>query len=242
VESTRLLIEAAEASPRRRKSILNRVVVLNLPLADRAAKRYRNRGVSDDDLVQVARLALVKASQRFDPERGCTFAGYAFPTILGELRRYFRDKAWMVRPPRRIQELQSELIRKAEDHARNNGHPATVAELAESTDRSPDEVSEAMRADGCFQPRSLDWTTDDGVRTSDVVGAEDNGFAMAENDVMLQSVFRKLTPRERRLVYLRFYQDRTQAEIAREFGVTQMQISRLLKRLFARMRDELVAA
>ncbi|MGH3506539.1 MAG: sigma factor, partial [Nocardioidaceae bacterium] len=125
-ESARLLQQAATAPPSRRKALQNQVVVLNLALADRAARRYRNRGVPDDDLLQVARLGLIKASERFDPARGCTFAGFALPTVLGELRRYFRDKAWIVRPPRRIQELQSELVKRSEECAQRNGHPATV--------------------------------------------------------------------------------------------------------------------
>ena len=241
-EAAALLEEAAEASPSRRKALQNQVVVLNLALADRAARRYRNRGVPDDDLLQVARLGLIKAAERFDPTRGCTFAGFALPTVLGELRRYFRDKAWIVRPPRRIQELQSELVKKSEECAQRNGHPATVAELVEETDHPRGDVSEALRADGCFQPRSLDWVTDDGIRTGEVVGASEEGFAKAENVVMLRSVFRKLSARDRRLVYLRFYLEQTQAEIAKEFGVTQMQISRLLQRLFLRMREELAAA
>lgn len=236
-----LLDQAARASGRKRAHLLQEVVLVNLGVAERSARRYRNRGIPDEDLVQVARLGLVKAAYGFDAGKGSTFLGYALPTVLGELRRYFRDKAWLVRPPRRIQELQAELNVHAEDCAQRNGHPATVDELADATGRSRDDIVEATAADGCFAPRSLDWESDGGMRLGDQIGMEESGFDAAETTQTLSIAIRGLSERDRRLLYLRFYEERTQAEIAKEFGVTQMQISRLLKRVLTQMRSELAA-
>jgi RNA polymerase sigma-B factor len=236
-----LLRLAADAEDAERAEILQEVVLLNLGIAERAARRYRNRGVPEEDLLQVARLGLVKAAYGFDASKGATFLGYAIPTVLGELRRYFRDKAWMVRPPRRIQELQAELSERAEHCAQLHGHLATRDELADSTGRRAFEVGEAMAADGCYMPRSLDWDAGDGPSLGEVVGQPEHGFEQVEAIEAIQGAVRQLSPRERRLIYLRFFEEQTQAEIAKEFGVTQMQISRLLRRVLGRMRDRLAA-
>jgi RNA polymerase sigma-B factor len=237
-----LLDEAAHAKGTRRDELLQEVVLVNLGTADRAARRYRNRGVADEDLVQVARLGLVKAAYGFDPAKGSTFLGYAMPTVLGEIRRYFRDKAWLVRPPRRVQELQAEVNGCAEDCAQQNGHTATADELADATGHGRTEVLEALAADGCFSPRSLDWLSEDGFKLGDAIGREESGYGHAEARQTLKAAIKQLPARDRRLIYLRFFEERTQAEIAKEFGVTQMQISRLLKRVLGRMREDLAAA
>src|SRR5262245_34687507 len=194
-----LLETAVRAGRSRRATLLQQVVLMNITLADRAARRYRNRGVADEDLIQVSRLGLVKAAYGFDPGRGATFVSYALPTVLGELRRYFRDQAWLVRPPRRIQELQAELNVHAEDCVQRNGHGATVDDLAAASGRRREDVIQATTADGCFAPRSLDWATDDGLRLGDQIGCDEPGYDVAETNHTLRAAITQLSERDKRL-------------------------------------------
>lgn len=238
-----LIAKAQKATEFERRALLNEVVVTNLPVARSLAHRYRNRGQTDEELEQVAYLALTKAVHGFKPSRGEDLLVYAVPTILGELKRYFRDAAWTVRPPRRLQELQADLAPAQEALTQELGRAPTAKELAEHLGRSVDEVVEAQDCGGCFTPDSLDQpSVETGQMLSDRVGERDRGFERAEAVALLGPACRRLSWRDRRLLYLRFYEGKTQQQIADEFGVTQVQVSRLLKRIFATIREDITGS
>ncbi|GAA2137759.1 SigB/SigF/SigG family RNA polymerase sigma factor [Nocardioides koreensis] len=238
-ETCRLLEEAARSgSTAERSALLDRVIELNLAVAREVAQRYRRRGIPDEDLVQVANLALVKAAQGFDPGLGADFLSYAVPTIRGEIRRYFRDYGWTVRPPRSIQEAQTKIAAARSELYHELGRSPRPSDIAAHTGLEVEVVQEALAADGCFAPASLDASTD-GLDPAERLGEEDAGFVGAEARATLSGVLDDLTPRERRMLELRFFGDCTQAEIGAEIGVTQMQVSRLLNRLLARLRERL---
>jgi RNA polymerase sigma-B factor len=236
-----LLLRCVDASPEELELLHEEIVLLNVEVAESIVMRYRNRGVPVDDLVQVACLGLVKAARGFDPVKSDNFLGYAVPTILGEVKRFFRDNAWAVRPPRRIQELQAEIAAASSQLMQDTGRVPTPADVAALLRLDVKEVSEALSADGCFAPTSLDRPPREGESTplTDALGDDDPGYAQAEAVVALEPLCRNLTERERRIVYLRFFHEWTQARIAEEFGVTQMQVSRLLTRIFAKLREQL---
>jgi RNA polymerase sigma-B factor len=238
------LLEAANSSdPELIHTIHEQVVLLNLEIAESIVARYRNRGVPVEDLVQVACLGLMKAVRGFDANKSDNFLSYAVPTILGEVKRFFRDNAWTVKPPRRIQELQAEISASSARLTQAHGGMPTSAEIAAELGLDKAEVDEAMVADGCFAPSSLDRpsATDDGERGSlaDVLGEDEGGFARAEALVALRPLCAELSERDRRIIYLRYFHEWTQARIAEEFGVTQMQISRLLSRILGQLRGRL---
>jgi RNA polymerase sigma-70 factor (sigma-B/F/G subfamily) len=240
-----LLCTAADADQLTRMRIYDEVVLLNIEVAESIVMRYRNRGVPVEDLVQVGCLGLVKAVRGFDPDKSDNFLGYAVPTILGEVKRFFRDNAWVIKPPRRIQELQAEISATAAELMHATGRVPTPSELAAELGVAESDVNEAMAADGCFAPRSLDRAPGEVSEVASLVetlGIDDPGFARAEAVVALTPLCRALSERDRRLIYLRFFKEWTQARIAEEFGVTQMQVSRLLSRVLAAMREALSAA
>ena len=236
-----LLMQCIDATPEQQEALHEQIVLLNVEVAESIVMRYRNRGVPVEDLVQVACLGLVKAARGFDPVKSDNFLGYAVPTILGEVKRFFRDNAWAVRPPRRIQELQAEIATVSSQLMHENGHVPTPRDVAEHLELDVKEVVEALSADGCFAPTSLDRPPREGEASAlvDALGTDDPGFAHAEAVVALRPLCRNLSERERRIVYLRFFHEWTQARIAEEFGVTQMQVSRLLTRIFAKLREQL---
>jgi RNA polymerase sigma-70 factor (sigma-B/F/G subfamily) len=238
-----LLTRAASAAPAEADQLYEQVVLLNVEIAESIVLRYRNRGVPVEDLVQVACVGLVKAARGFDVEKSSNFLSYAVPTILGEVKRFFRDSAWVVKPPRRVQELQAQISATTAHMTHASGATPTSADIAAELGVAAAEVDEALAADGCYSPSSLDRTMtageDDGAELGDLIGDDDLGFDRAEALVALRPLCRKLSDRDRRIVYLRFFCEWTQARIAEEFGVTQMQISRLLSRILGRLRDEL---
>lgn len=222
---------------------LERVVLLNMCVARSIASRYRGRGIHDEDLEQVAYTALVRAARNFDDAQDKDFLSYAVPSIRGELRRHFRDHGWTVRPPRRVQELQTQVLA---ERAVSDGSPNNVpsnAEIAERLGVPEEDVAEALRAEGCFTPASLDRPLGEG--SPELLGdvlPDDTGehdLEAAEARVALRPVVRKLRSRDRRILQLRFFEDRTQQEIADEIGVTQMQVSRLLSRILRDLRQDL---
>jgi len=224
-----------------RHELTNELAAVNMPVADSVVSRYRSRGVATEDLQQVAYLALTKAARRFDPEAGHDFLSFCVPTIRGEVRRYFRDKGWMVRPPRRIQELQARLSQAQRDLAITLGRPATVDELSEHLDEQPADVREALDGHGCFTPTSLDKPVgeEQGASLGELIGDEDRDQSAAEARVVLAPVVRRLSERDRHILELRFFEGLTQREIAEDLGVTQMQVSRLLTRIFRDIRQDL---
>jgi RNA polymerase sigma-B factor len=213
-----------------------------MPVAAQVAARYRGRGVSQEDLNQVAYLGLVKAVQRFDFAPDRDFLSFAVPTIRGELRRYFRDHGWMVRPTRRIQEAQAKIAAAEAALWQELGRSPRPSEIAQRLDMDLDIVIEALSANGCFQPTSLDTTLDgDGQPVGALLGGADSEFNRAETVAVLRPLLAGLTNREKSMLHMRFFQDKTQAEIGEALGITQMQVSRLLSTLMARLRDEMPA-
>ena len=240
--SARLLERAAqETDPVERKRLQDEVVVLHMGLARAIAARYRGRGIADDDLTQAAAMALLKAARNFDATRGVEFLSYAVVTMKGEVKRQFRDYGWMVRPPRPIQKLQADVSRADSELTHQLGRSPKVTEVAAYLGVAEDDVLEALSADGCFTPTSLD--TPVGAEGSGVLGelipGEDSAMSEAEARVMLTPAVRALPEREREVLYLRFFRQQTQAQIAEEIGVTQMQVSRILSRVLVKLRGQL---
>lgn len=235
-ESGRLLREATARGPEARRRAEDDAVETHLGLAHGLGRRYRGRGVSDDDLDQVAGLALVKAARRFDAGRG-SFGAYAVPTILGELRRHFRDRAWTVRPPRRLQEVQA-AINAGRDELRATGdHEPTSAELARHLDLPLADVREAGAVHGAYAPRSLDAPAPGADRPfGEGLGAPDTDLAHVERLQAVAPAIRSLDLEDRTLLHHRYVEDRTQADIGRELGISQMQVSRRLTAVVGRVR------
>jgi RNA polymerase sigma-B factor len=210
-------------------------------LARQLARRYQRGGEQLDDLVQVASLGLLKAIDRFDPARETAFSSFAVPTILGELKRHFRDKGWSVRVPRDLQELAVKVDKVAEEMSREIGRAPTPAELAERTGTTLEQVLEAREASAAYRAVSLDRPRtedeDEGESYADAVGAEDPGYRIAEDAATVERLMRVLTDREREVLRLRFEEDLTQSEIGERVGVSQMHVSRLIRQSVARLRE-----
>ena len=243
--STRLLTQAAqETDPVERKRLQDEVVVMHMGLARTIAARYRGRGMAEEDLTQAASMALLKAARNFDPSHGVEFLSYAVVTMKGEVKRQFRDFGWMVRPPRPIQKLQSDVARAQGELTQILGRSPRVPEVAEHLEVTEDEVLEALSADGCFTPTSLDLPLGDQGSTvlGDTLVTEDNALEEAEARVMLVPAVRALPERERNILYLRFFKQMSQSQIAAEVGVTQMQVSRILARVLVQLRGQLAEA
>jgi RNA polymerase sigma-B factor len=233
-----LLIEAAASPPAERQRLLDEVVTSNMSVATAIAARYRTRGIASEDLQQVAYLALVKAAHGYDPDVGHDFLSYAVPTIRGEIKRHFRDLGWMVRPPRRIQELQARITAADAELSQGLGRSPRPSEIAAHLEERLEDVNEALATVGCFLPSSLDRPAgESGTMTiSDLLGGEDPGQGAVEARTMLAPVVRRLCDRDRRILLLRFFRGLTQQEIAEDIGVTQMQVSRLLTRIMGDLR------
>lgn len=230
-----------ESDEQRRGDLLDELVCVNMDMARSIATRYRNRGIAAEDLEQVAYLALVRVAHRYDRSSGHDFMSYAVPSIRGELRRHFRDLGWVVRPTRRVQELQARITGVESELATGLGHPPSADDLAEALDASRDDVSEALAANGCFAPTSLDQEIGASEITTlgDRLGQEEAALGAVEARVVLAPVVSGLSLRERRILEMRFFLGCTQQEIGDEIGVTQMQVSRLLSDLLRRLRSEL---
>lgn len=225
--------------------LLHEAVQLNMPVAERVAARFARRGIAEEDLRQVAYLALTRAAQKYDAERaGSDFLSYAVPTMRGEVRKYFRDHGWMVRPTRRVQETQARVNKTREQLTSELGRSPTVGELAEHLGEPVEDVVEAMAADGCFAPTSLDapvgGSDEEGLSPlGATLGSDDDGMLAAEARASVQPLLRDLAERDRLIIAMRFYDGLTQREIAERIGVTQMQVSRLLSRILQQMRTKL---
>jgi RNA polymerase sigma-B factor len=239
--SHELLVRASNSDPKTRQTLLDEVVRLNMAVARSVANRYRNRGVSAEDLFQVAYLGLVKAARRFDQAFEQDFLAYATPTITGEIKRYFRDCGWTVRPPRWVQELQPRIAYIQPTLAQELRRHPDHQEIASSLGVSLCEVTEALAAGGCFHPVSLDSPdTGDPYHTlGNLLGSDDPDLRRSEIVQALRPLVCRLDHRDRRIIALRFFYGWTQAEIARDIGVTQMQVSRLLSSVLQRLRDQL---
>jgi len=211
-----------------------------LPLARQLARRYQRADEPLDDLVQVASLGLVKAIDRFDPERDVAFSSYAVPTILGEIKRHFRDRTWSVRVPRDLQELALRAERAVGELTRDLRRQPSVTELAKHLGTGEEQVLEALEASGAYHASSLEAPrgadADGGETLGDALGDQDDGYARAEDRATIDALLRTITPREREVLRLRFEQDLTQAEIGEIIGVSQMQVSRIIRQSMTRLR------
>lgn len=240
-QSAQLVERLAEArDPDEDRRLRDLLVVVNMPVAAALATRYRRRGEPLEDLEQVAYLALVRAARRFKPEVGATFVGFCVPTILGEVKRHFRDRGWMVRPPRRVQELQLRVFRARSELSAELGRSPSVEELAERTEVGMADVAEVLAVGSCYSPTPLDRPVgedNDSLPLAELLPHEDEDRDAADARVMLAPLVRRLGERDRRVLRLRFFDGLTQSEIARDIGVTQMQVSRVLSRIFAELRD-----
>jgi RNA polymerase sigma-B factor len=211
-----------------------------LPLARRMAAHFRGTGEPFDDLLQVAAVGLLKAIRRYDPERGIMFSSYATPTILGELRRHFRDTTWGVHVPRDLQELALRVERGARELTGRLGHAPSVEVLAHELGCSPGEVAEGRMAIGAHRPVSLEVPrSDDGEEGTlgDTVGDEDAGYGRAVERGTVEVLLRQVTRREREVLRLRYEEDLTQREIGRRVGLSQMHVSRILREALSRLRE-----
>jgi RNA polymerase sigma-B factor len=211
-----------------------------IPLAESLARRYQHSGQPLDDLVQVASIGLLKAVDRFDPERGVTFESYAIPTILGELKRYHRDQGWSVRMPRRLQEHTLLIKDSIPLLSQDLGRSPTIAEIAAHSQLSEEEVLEAMDAQDAYASISLDAPIDDDSESStlsDRLATDEEEYEIAEEWAEFEPHLNALPERERRILVLRFFRDWTQSQIAEELGISQMHVSRLLSQTLQKLRE-----
>ena len=213
----------------------------HLGLVEYLARRFSGRGEPLEDLVQVATIGLVKAVDRFDPERNVEFSTYATPTIVGELKRHFRDKGWALRVPRRLQELNLRLGQVVGQLSQDLGHSPTIAEIARAAEATEDEVLEALDSAHAYSLISLDAgpDRDEGLSYHEQLGDVDEALEALEDRVSVGPLLKQLAPRERRMLHLRFFKGMTQSEIASELGISQMHVSRLLAKTLAQLRSSL---
>ncbi|MEV8371112.1 sigma-70 family RNA polymerase sigma factor [Kribbella sp. NPDC056861] len=243
-EIERLLrLAATEPTDSRRARHVDDAIVLGVPMARTLASRYTHRGVDGDDLVQIASVGLVTAANNYRPGPDTDFRSYAIPTIRGEIRRYFRDRAWMVKPPRRIQELQAAISVAEGELATALRRWPTTGDLADAIGVSAAEIVDAQCAHGCFHPMSLDAPigTAPTLSLATALAEQTNSYELLEHIEVLRPVVAELPARDRLILRRRFVDHRTQAEIGVEIGVSQMQVSRLLRDILRIMHAALTA-
>jgi len=215
------------------RALRNELVEEHMRLAEFLARRFAHRGEAADDLRQVALVGLLKAVERFEPDRGLQFSSFATPTITGELKRYFRDRGWAVRVPRRVQELHLELDRTVNELSQEFGRPPTPAEIAQRAGVLEEDVLESMEAGSLYRLASIDAGRSDDETASNPaqrLGELDSELVAVDNRVAVGEMLAVLPEREQRIVYLRFFEGLTQSEIAEQIGISQMHVSRLLVR------------
>jgi RNA polymerase sigma-B factor len=228
-----------ETDDARRQELLNDVVVVNMPVARSIAWTFRHRGLVLEDLEQCAHLALVRAVQKFEADRGHDFLSYAVPCIKGALKRHFRDTGWTVRPPRAVQELQPRIQAAERAIDPNTGRRPSVEQIAAALDVEPAAIKEAVRAQGCFTPTSLDLLCgeDDATSIGDcLVALDDEAVSAVEARAVLRPVLARLSAEHRELLEMRFVQEQTQQQIAEVVGISQPGVSRLLNEILAHLR------
>ncbi len=220
-----------------------KLVMSHLNLVRFLANKFKNRGEPIDDLMQVGYLGLLKAIDRFDPSRGLEFTTYATPTIMGEIKRHFRDKGWSVRVPRRLQELSAKVNQATDELTTELQRSPTVEEIAQHLDATVDEVLEAMESSSAYSsvpleaPGSSD--SDDAPSVLDRYASEDSELAFTDDRLVIEEALAGFSPREREVIELRFVKGMTQIEIAQKLGVSQVQVSRLLRRTLKKIQDKI---
>jgi RNA polymerase sigma-B factor len=231
------------ASEEARLGARDGLVSLHLPLVEHCARRFRNRGEPFEDLVQVGTIGLIKSIDRFDLDRGVEFSTYATPTIIGEIKRYFRDKGWAIRVPRRLQELRMQIGATTAELTQVLGRSPTPRELAEAIGCSVEEIVEGIESSNAYSTLSLDAADDSqddgGVSMLELMGLDDQELEHIEIRESIKPLLEALPSREKRILLLRFFKNKTQSEIAAEIGVSQMHVSRLLTRTLDQLRASL---
>lgn len=227
-----------------RKDPREALLSLHMPLVEHCARRFRNRGEPYEDLVQVGTIGLIKSVDRFDTDRGVEFSTYATPTIIGEIKRYFRDKGWAIRVPRRLQELRMQISATTAELTQSLGRSPTARELSEAIGCSVEEIVEGMESSNAYSTLSLDATDDDSDRGGgqsilDAMGVDDEALEHVEIRESVKPLLENLPPREKKILLLRFFKNMTQSQIAEEIGVSQMHVSRLLGRTLEQLRESL---
>jgi RNA polymerase sigma-B factor len=231
----------AEAGDPTRPALRERAIEGWLPLAQHLARRYGGRGEPADDLFQVAVVGLIKAVDRYQADRGIDFAAFAIPTVVGEIKRHFRDRTWAIRVPRRLQELRLEITAANSTLTHTLGRAPTVADVAAHLKITEEEVLEGLEGARAYNTASLSAPlSDDGATTlADTLGDEENGYELAELRIALGPAIAALDEREQRILALRFHGNLTQTEIADQIGISQMHVSRLLTKALAKLRRQL---
>ena len=241
--SAALFAEMAQAATdAERASRRDQLVRLHLPLVEHCARRFRNRGEPYEDLVQVATIGLLKAIDRFETGRGVEFSTYATPTIIGEVKRYFRDKGWAMRVPRRLQELRMQITAVSAELTQSLGRSPTPRELARTMGCTVEEILEGLDSGNAYSTLSLDNTdgsSEGPASIAEGLGAPDGGLEHVEIRESLKPLLEGLGPREKKILLLRFFKNMTQSQIAAEIGVSQMHVSRLLARTLSELRGSL---
>ena len=223
-----------------RRTFENQLVLTHLDLAESLAARFAGRGRERDDLKQVAYLGLVKAARAYDESRGNSFPAFAAPTITGELKRHLRDRCWVVRPPRSVQDHRAQLLRDESELAQRLGRNPTTAELAQVLGITKQDVCEASAAASSMRPDSLDAAASgDAPPLAEVLAVQDSAFERLDELLCLTQAIGELTGQERELLYRRYFCEESQTELGKRFGVSQMQISRRLSRLLVRLQQRL---
>jgi len=234
---------AKASSGKAQEELRNELVQLHLPLVDHLARRFRNRGEPLDDLVQVGTIGLIKSVDRFQLDRGVEFSTYATPTVLGEIKRYFRDKGWAVRVPRRLQELRLSLATATADLTQELGRSPTVSELSARLKVNEDDILEGLESANAYSTLSLDAPDlgeTDGQSMADSLGADDDALEGVDYRESLKPLLAQLDPRAKHILMLRFFRGMTQSQIAGEVGISQMHVSRILSRTLAQLRAGLL--
>jgi RNA polymerase sigma-B factor len=241
-ETTELFRRLSVASEHEAEHLVEEITLLYLDLCTRMAARYDGRGIEHDDLVQVARLALVKAIRRYEPGHAPSFAAYAVPTISGELKRWFRDRGWVVRPPRRLQELRANVNTTRAALEQQSGRTPSDAQVADALGATLDDVREVDVAATGFSPLSLDCSPadDDRPGLETYLACDDHALESADDRVCLTEALTELDDEERELLLMRYVEGMTQREIGDARGISQMQVSRTLRRITVRLHDHLV--
>ena len=234
---------APDLSEAERTRLRDDLVKLHLPLVEHFARRFLNRGEPFDDLLQVGTIGLIKAVDRFDTGRGVEFSTYATPTIVGEIKRHFRDKGWAIRVPRRLQELRITINAATAELTQSLGRSPTVKELAAKVGVSDEEILEGLESANAYSTLSLDAPDSSGdegaLSMIDVIGSDDEALEHVENRETIKPLLEALDPREKHILTLRFFKGMTQSQIAAEIGISQMHVSRLLARTLAQLRESL---
>lgn len=228
-----------------RQAARDELIEMHLPLVEHIVTRFRHRGEPRSDLVQVGTVGLINAVDRFDPSRGTAFSTFATPTIAGEIKRHFRDRGWAIRVPRRLQELRMRISAATDMLSQQTGRSPTTRELAEYLDVDEDDVLDGLESAQAYSTISLDLPVGSAdqsgsVAIGDEIGDDDTALELVENRETLRVLLAQLPARERQIIMLRFFRNRTQSQIASELGISQMHVSRLLSRSLEQLRAGLL--